>query len=406
MRDTTGLIGLRTFAIVAALSAAGCAVDVAGDGQQDGPGEGEVAAVSQALIAGEHAYTFYMKDRPLNGQDVHFTYATSGYLPTYTSAGTGRVTVHFTDLVGSYGNAQVSAVGSDSVRCKVQGWYVDTAGDRAVDVRCHNSAGTLANSDFAVYYQTAVSGSWGGAYLLVSNPTSLLGVSYSAPSGYSYNEFGGTNRVTRVSPGVYDNRLPGHGQSDGLAHVTAYGTGSEYCNVSSLSADGNDRIVRVRCFDTTGQPANAGYSLDYKPLGLPGVGGTGAHAIANNSTTSSYRPSTWYSTGACQPVPRDVLATRAANGKYNMRFNSMAAADGGIIFTIAQVSGYGTGPGYCKIGRDSGTAQWWLPTGTTFTDVEIGVRCYNDSGSLGNHQYVISFLTPWLAGYCNPMELL
>ena len=405
MRDTTSPMGLRTFAIMAALIAAGCAVDVRGDGQQDGDGEGEVAAASQALMLGSHAYTFFQADWPLEEQDFHFTYSSNEQIPTFSSAGTGRVTVHFVDLPGSYGNAQVTAVGSDTARCKVQGWYV-SSGDRLVDVRCHNSAGTLTNSDFVVYYHTAVSGSYGGAYLLVTNPTSLLNIPYNAPSGYSYNSEGGANRVTRVGTGVYDNRLPGNGWNEGTNHVTAYGTGSEYCNVSSSTADGNDRIVRVRCFNSSGLPANSGYSLDYKPLGGQGLGGTGASAIANNSTSSSYRPSSWYNSGACQPVPRDALATRSATGKYNMRFNAMSPADGGIIMTVGLVSGYGSGPGYCKIGRDPSEGfQWWLTVGSN-TDVEIPVRCFNDSGSLMNRQYVASYVTPWIAGYCNPMQLL
>ena len=105
-------------------------------------------------------------------------------------------------------------------------------------------------------------------------------------------------------------------------------------------------------------------------------------------------------------MPRDARATRAAAGKYNMRFDSMAAADAGIVLSTTLVSTFGTGPGYCKIGRDSADgAQWWLPTGTEWTDVQIGVRCYNDSGSLTNKQYVISFFTPWIAGYCDPIEM-
>jgi len=405
MKNPTSPIGLCTFIIMAALVAAGCAMEVAEDGSQQDD-EGDVAVVSQALMLGSHGYTFYQKANPLNGQDFHFTYTSNDFIPEFSSAGTGRVTVHFIDLPGSYGNVQVSAVGSDDVRCKVEGWRV-SSGDRLVDVRCHNHSGTLTNSDFVVYYATAVAGSYGGAYLLNNNPTSLLNVAYTAPSGYNYNSEGSANRITRVGTGVYDNRLPGNGLNEGTNHVTAYGTGSEYCNVSSSTASGNDRIVRVRCFNTSGQPTNTSYSLDYKPLGGQGLGGTGASAIATNTTSSSYRPSSWYNSGACQPVARDARATRAATGKYNMRFDAMAAEGAGIVLSVSLVSGYGTSAGYCKIGRDAAAgAQWWLPTGDTWTDVEIGVRCYNDSGSLMNHEYVASFITPWIAGYCSPIVLL
>ena len=406
MRDTTSPLGLRTFAIVAASIAAGCAVDVAEDGQQDGSGEGEVAAVSQALMQGSHAFTFYQKDWPIDDQDFHFTYTANGITPTFSSAGTGRVTVRFIDLPGSYGNAQVTAVGNDNVRCKVQGWSVNS-GDRLVDVRCHNSAGTLTNSSFVVYYAAAVPGSYAGAYLLVTNATSALNFSYAAPTGYNYNSEGGPNRVTRISTGVYDNRLPGNGLNEGTNHVTAHGTGSEYCNVASSTADGNDRIVRVRCFNTSGQPANSAYSLDYKPLGGQGIGGVGASAIANDSTSTNYRPSVWYSSGACQPVARDAIATRSATGTYKMRFNAMSPVGAGIVLTVGLVNGYGTGPGYCKIGRAPGGTEppWWLSAGNDYTDVEIPVRCWNDSGSLMNRQYVTSYITPWIAGYCDPLQM-
>jgi hypothetical protein len=391
MRDTTGPMGLRTFAILATLIAAGCAVDVS---QQDG--EGEVAVVSQALMYGSHAFTFYQKEWPLESPDTHFTYQSNGLSPTFSSAGTGRVTVHFDDLPGSYGNVQITAVGSDTARCKVQGWYV-TSGDRSVDVRCHNSAGTLTNSSFVVYYHTAVSGSIGGAYLLNSNPTSALDIPYNAPSGYRYNEFGGISRITRTDTGVYENRLPGHGAGDGIAHVTAYGTDSAYCNVSSSLADGDDQLVRVRCYDTSGQPANSGYSLDFKPLGFQNIAGTGASAVAHNSASSSYRPTLWYNSGACQPKTRDARATRTATGKYQMRFDSMSPLDTGVIWTVGLVSGYGSGSGYCKIGRDTGI-QWWSTENDT--DIEIPVRCYNNSGGLMDRRYTTTYVTPWVAGWC------
>lgn len=407
MKNPTSPIGLCTFIIMAALLAAGCAMEVAQDASQQDDDEGEAGVVSQALMQGSHAYTFYMKDAPLNEQDFHFTYTSNDIIPTFSSAGTGRVTVHFIDLPGTYGNVQVSAVGSDSARCKVEGWRV-SSGDRLVDVRCHNHAGTLTNSDFVVYYATAVTGGYGGAYLLNNNPSSLLNVTYNAPVGYNYNSEGSANRITRVGTGVYDNRLPGNGLNEGTNHVTAYGTGSEYCNVASSTASGNDRIVRVRCFNTNGQPTNTSYSLDYKPLGGQGLGGTGASAIANSPTTSSYRPSSWYNSGACQPVARDARATRAATGKYNMRFDAMAAEGAGIVLSVALVSGYGASAGYCKIGRDPAidVPQWWLPTGDAWTDVEIGVRCYNNSGNLIDHEYVTSFITPWVAGYCDPIVML
>jgi len=73
MKNPTSPIGFFTFTIMAALVAAGCAMEVAEDGSQQDD-EGDVAVVSQALMLGSHGYTFYQKANPLNGQDFHFTY--------------------------------------------------------------------------------------------------------------------------------------------------------------------------------------------------------------------------------------------------------------------------------------------------------------------------------------------
>jgi hypothetical protein len=66
--------------------------------------------------------------------------------------------------------------------------------------------------------------------------------SFASPSGTT---------VTQLSTGSYEVRFPGaaSGQtSGGNAHVTAYGSGTQYCKVSMWTSSGADILVRVRCF--------------------------------------------------------------------------------------------------------------------------------------------------------------
>ena len=384
--------------LVGALWGTGCTAEVVTQ-EDELHGPSEVGRVRQALERGVHAFAVYWAHDPLDQQDHHFNFWPGVGELVYTSSGTGAIDLRFVDLPGSYGNVQVSALGTDDARCKVAGWY-KSGSDRVVSVRCHDANGNPTNSSFVAHYNAALAGSWGGAYLWANDPTAW---SYDPSSSYSWNEWGHTNSIRRRRTGVYDNRLPGLGFADGFAHVTAYGTGSEYCNVSSWWSDGDDRIVRVRCFDSNGSPVNTRYSLDYKPTHTPGLWGTGAMALANQPYTNSYTPpaSASSNTGACQPSGREIVATRSSRGVYTMRFNGMAAPGVQVIWTAALVSGYGyNGPGYCKIGTEGSGIFWWLPVDQM--DIEVPVRCFDDDGEPMDRQYLASFLTPWVAGLCSP----
>jgi hypothetical protein len=107
----------------------------------------------------------------------------------------------------------------------------------------------------------AAEASYAFGYARANNPTAS---SYTPTAAYSYNSSGGTITITRSSTGSYAVRfrgLGGHGTAGGHVQVTAYGSGSEACKVSSWSSLGPDFIVYVRCFTVAGTPVNTQYTV-------------------------------------------------------------------------------------------------------------------------------------------------
>lgn len=76
-----------------------------------------------------------------------WSYNSSGGAITVTRSGVGVYSVAFEGLSLNRGNVQVSGYGSSNVQCKVSNW-----GGDAVNVRCFDPAGALANGTFTVAY--------------------------------------------------------------------------------------------------------------------------------------------------------------------------------------------------------------------------------------------------------------
>jgi non-ribosomal peptide synthetase component F len=68
-------------------------------------------------------------------------------------------------------------------------------------------------------------------------------------------------RVRALSPGCRFAGLGGTGTAGGHVQVTAYGPGSETCKVEKWSSSADDFIADVRCFDASGHPADARYTV-------------------------------------------------------------------------------------------------------------------------------------------------
>lgn len=93
------------------------------------------------------------------------------------------------------------------------------------------------------------------------NPTSA---SYSPSATYAHNSSGGAVTATRSGAGQYRvtfDGLGGNGTAGGNVQVTAYGPGTEACKVYWWSSGSADFSADVRCFQPSGAPVDARYTI-------------------------------------------------------------------------------------------------------------------------------------------------
>jgi hypothetical protein len=95
----------------------------------------------------------------------------------------------------------------------------------------------------------------------------LPGVSsYGVLPNLQLNSTGALNTVSRSAPGTYQVRLRGLFVAGGHVQVTAVSPalGSPRCKVAGWGfGSGPDQLVNVRCFDSSGFPADAQYVMSY-----------------------------------------------------------------------------------------------------------------------------------------------
>ena len=183
----------------------------------------------------------------------------------------GQYTITLNGLNSSAGHVQVSAYGTDAHHCNVSSWS-QSADDTVVRVRCYDSAGTLANSRFALRYVTTGMGFSGRsdlAYAWANNATSS---SYTPHSSYRFNSLPGEPAITATRSGVgkYALTLPGMPLIGTTALVTAYGGSSNYCHTkgwagseTSAAGDGASSTLEVSCFNAQGNPVDSQFTAAY-----------------------------------------------------------------------------------------------------------------------------------------------
>lgn len=192
-------------------------------------------------------------------------YHASGGLASVCSFFPGVYTVTLPPQAATIGNVQVTAVGTDSARCKAEGWWASS-----ITVRCYDGA-TLTASDFGLTYVGSAGGLLGGndccflgsespAYAFVWDALSPV-LQMEAPAWYQYNENPTVRAEVTNGPtiGEHTTRFfsaPGVGVPD-IAMVTAVGPGPEYCNLKARY----DYQVVVNCFDSSGNPASTPHNV-------------------------------------------------------------------------------------------------------------------------------------------------
>lgn len=171
--------------------------------------------------------------------------------------GVGRYRVSFAGFTRVGGDVQVTAYGPTSEHCKVVFWGVST-----VDVACYRANGSPADSRFSVLYTdqgTPTAPGLHGAYLWANQPTSAAW--YAASSTYRWSS-ASSIWARRTGPGAYEVLLSGQPASgDTNVIATAYGDDNRTCNVSHWVASGSSTLVRLRCRQPGGVPADARFTL-------------------------------------------------------------------------------------------------------------------------------------------------
>jgi hypothetical protein len=167
------------------------------------------------------------------------------------------------------GTVLVTALGLVPGRCKVGEWR--TAGnDTVVNVYCFDFAGNPINLPFTLSFMSDVGlGSrfsedqhYGG-YVWANEPTTA---SYTPSRIYQLNTNGSSiNTITRSSIGDYTVNMPGLAPDNrSAALAVAYGSGSEYCSVRGWRSDGRGGTsVSIKCFNSSGTPVDAQFTLVY-----------------------------------------------------------------------------------------------------------------------------------------------
>ena len=160
------------------------------------------------------------------------------------------------------------------------------------------------------------------------------------------------------------------------AQVSAYGTDNSYCKVQQWRPQGADLAFNVLCFNAAGKAADSRFTLLASLAAGPNVGKV-AFAWANKANSPSYAADARYVSNNGRPV--DI--TRTAAGKYELKFAALhgdAAAGGNV-----QVSAYGNGPAWCKVGG-------WQKSGA---DMIVRIGCF-DGGTPADSQFSVLVAPP------------
>ena len=247
---------------------------------------------------------------------------------------------------------------------------------RSIDVRCISNAGALVNSPFVATYLSVmgVGGIAPVGYLVADKPGIL---NYGPAANHQYDSTGGAVTVHRNGVGWYTAKLAGLGTSKGNVEVSATGSQPRHCAVSGWADDGAGNLkVGVRCRDRLGNPRDTKFAASFtNGAGLKGDGWAPvAYLYANQPVNPGYAP----------PAARSFLTAagpiaiqHVGLGKYKVTLNGVLDLGGAAI-----VTGYGAGGPRCVMTQIDTVA---LP-------YELGVRCFDSSGSPSNQRFVLSWL--------------
>jgi hypothetical protein len=124
-----------------------------------------------------------------------------------------------------------------------------------------------SDSLFSLYYTPEhAAGGLSGGHAWANDATAA---SYSPSGTFEYTHKAGVGEIvtsttaTHSATGIYQMRYPSLSAAGSTALVTAYGTTSDYCKLSSWTTVGSDAVINMRCFDAAGAPVNTRYVSGY-----------------------------------------------------------------------------------------------------------------------------------------------
>ena len=211
-------------------------------------------------------------------------------------------------------------------------------------------------------------------WVWANNPTSA---SYTPSTAYQFNSSGGTNTITRSSPGSYTVRFPrigatgitGNGRG-GNVQVTAYNPGA-YCKVSSWSALGTDVNANIRCFGYNGVAKDALYVALFNRSTFEGFAdehGQEAYVLSQSTSyTSKTNASSIYSWNDANGT--NTIAQNGT-GKYSVVLPGIDEFNASVLVTA-----YGSGNARCQVRN-------WGSSGR----LDAGQRVLHDASRSGGEQ--------------------
>jgi hypothetical protein len=193
-----------------------------------------------------------------------------GGLATITRGGVGSYTVSFPDSFGpaAAGGVKVTAYGSTSGQCKTTFWG-PSGSNELVGVQCYNSAGSASDEYFSVAYVNGMNilgdNLMADAYAWANQPSTA---SYTPALAYQSSTTiasSGTITISRAAAGSYDVFLPfqDQGLDGGHVQVTAYGSGSNRCQVGGWFTTSGGRTARIYCYSNAGVLTDSYFAVQY-----------------------------------------------------------------------------------------------------------------------------------------------
>ena len=185
------------------------------------------------------------------------------------------------------------------------------------------------------------------------------------------------------SQGVYTVTFPGMAVAGGIAHATAFGSGTQQCKVKNwgpVAPGSPDLRVLVRCFNLNGTPADSMFMASFTAQSgiLPNAM---AYLLADQPTAASYTASSPYSFNS-----KGVLntITRTGVGAYTARLGGVGASGG---HGHVQVTAYGDGSERCTVAQ-------WVPMSVGFGVVheDVSVRCFSVSGAPADSMFTLTYV--------------